>query len=145
MAVVDQPAVRADDHDVPQSVQGALFGSGEGDAAVERPGADGARTEAPDTDGGLAHGPGRGAVEQLRAVVVGAGPGGGGFERVRLAETVPGIGLVSPGAVVEVRVVVGDPGAVDPVDRHAPVGFGPGGVGKQPCVSARQAQQRRLP
>ena len=145
MGVVDQPEVLADDHDLPQPVQGALFGAGEGDAAVERPGADGARTEPPDADGGLAYGPGRGAVEQLRAVVVGAGPGGGAVERVRLADTVPGIGLVSPGAVVEVRVVVGDPGAVEPVDRHAPVGWGPGGVGKQPGVMARHAHQRHLP
>ena len=80
----EQAAVRVDDHDVPQPVQGALFAAGERGAAVERSGADGARTEAPDADGGLAHGPGRASVEQLRAVVVGAGPGGGVFERVRL-------------------------------------------------------------
>ena len=99
---------------------------------------------APTPTGGLADGPGRGSVEQLRAVVVGAGPGGGACERAGIADTVPGLVLIFPGAVVEVRVVIGDPGAVEPVDRHAPVGFGPGGVGYQPGVSARQAQQRRL-
>ena len=76
--------------------------------------------------------------------MVGAGPGGGVCERVESAATVPGLVLVFPDAVVEVRVVVGDPGAVEPVDRHAPVGGGPGGVGQQPGVSARRAQQRHL-
>ena len=142
--VSEQAAVRVDDHDLPQPVQGALFAAGERCAAVERSGADGARTEAPDTDGGLTDGPGRGSVEQLRAVVVGAGPGGGACERAGIAETVPGLVFVSPAAVVEVRVVIGDPGAVEPVDRPAPVGCGPGGVGTQPGVSARQAQHRRL-
>ena len=143
--VVDQAEVLVDDQDMPQPVQGALLGAGEYHAAVERPGTGDGRTEAPDADAGLADGPGRGAVEQLRAVVVGAGPGGVACERVRLADSVRGIGLVSPGTVVEVRVVVGDAGAVEPVDRHAPVGFGPAGVGQQPGVSARRAHQRRLP
>ena len=75
--VRDQPEVLADDQDVPQRVQGALFGAGERGVAVERPGAAGGRTGSPDPDGGLAYGPGRGPVEQLRAVVVGAGPGDG--------------------------------------------------------------------
>ena len=144
IAVADQAEVLVDDQDVPQPVNGAFLGAGEYHAAVERPGAVERRTEAPDADAGLADGPGRGAVEQLRAVVVGTGPGGVACERVGIAETVRGIGLVSPDPVVEVRVVVGDPGAVEPVDRHAPVGFGPAGVGQQPGVSARRAHQRRL-
>ena len=59
--------------------------------------------------GGLTDGPGRGSVEQLRAVVVGAGPWGGACERAGIAETVRGIGLVGPGAVVEVRNDVRNP------------------------------------
>ena len=145
MDVGDQAEVLVDDHDVPQPVDGALFGLGERGVAVERAGAGGGRTEGPDADGGLAYGPGRGPVEQLRAVVVGARPGGGVCERVGLADIVRGIGLVSPDPVVEVRVVVGDPGAVEPVDRHAPVGFVPGGVGVLPGVGARRAHQRRVP
>ena len=145
ISVRDQAEVLVHDQEVPQRVQGALFAAGEYHAAVERPGAGHGRTGAPDADAGLAEGPGRVAVEQLRAVVVGAGPGGGVCERVALADFVRGVGLVSPGAVVEVRVVVGDPGAVEPVDRHAPVGFVPGGVGVLPGVGARRAHQRRLP
>ena len=71
-------------------------------------------------------------VERLGTVVVAAGDGVvdalGGIVRVG-AGLVLVVGLVVPGPVVEILVLVGGLGAVEPVDGHALVGAGVGGVG----------------
>ena len=136
MEVGDQAEVLVDDQDVPQPVNGALLGVGEYHAAVERPGAGDGRTEARDADGG-----GRWPGTRCRCSVPWSVP-------VPVCERVgcrdrswdwPRQPRPRRRSAWLVRW-----GAVEPVDRHAPVGFGPGGVGMQPGVSARRAHQRRL-
>ena len=83
--------------------------------------------------------------ERLGAVVVAAGEGPvGGEEGVGAvgAGLVLVVGLVVPGPVVEILVLVGGLGAVEPVDGHALVGAGVGGGGVVAGVGVGGAADR---
>ena len=72
-----------------------------------------------------------GEVERLYPVVCAAGEGpiGASGCAADVAGLVPGVGLVVPFTIVEACVVVGHLGAAEPVDGHARVVGGVGGVG----------------
>ena len=85
-------------------------------------------------------------LERLGAVVVAAGRGEvglhGGVVRVA-AGLVLVVGLVVPGPVVEILVLVGGLGAVEPVDGHALAGRGVRGGGVVTGVDGGGAADRR--
>ena len=128
--------------DMTEDEQGALLGGGGGPAGEgSSTGSGGAYAGDPDL--APAEGPGLPATEQFRAVVGAAGPG---LERQRVdaAVLVDGAGLVVPVAVVEILVVVGDLAAAQPVDRHALVVVGEGGVSMEPGVNTWGARERSV-